>query len=118
MPKILWYHYIVLNINDRATVSLWMTIYIYYMVVSVTLGFMLHAFIRQSERFSKQDQLIWLIFLFWWCWKGDFVCVYLNVSVFMYVLLYICTYKGMHLYIYTFISAVCWWEGMKERKRV
>ena len=41
------------------------------MVVSVTLDFMLYTFIRQSEKFSKKDRLIWLIFGL----KGDFVCM-------------------------------------------
>ena len=46
------------------------------MVVSVTLGFMLYAFIKQSERLKKQKkQLIWSIF----CVGGDgregFVCI-------------------------------------------
>ena len=47
------------------------------MVMSVTLSFMLYAFVRQSERFSKNDRLIWLIFYL----KRDFVRVYMCLSL-------------------------------------
>ena len=37
------------------------------MVECMTRDFMLYAFVRQSERFSKTDRLIWLIFCFRFC---------------------------------------------------
>ena len=52
------------------------------MVVSVTLGFLLNAFVRQSEGFSKKKKKekkrpIYMVnFLF----EGDFVCVYVCLS--------------------------------------
>ena len=45
------------------------------MVVSVTLDFMLYAFVKQSEGF-KNVWLLWLTFYL----KGDFVCVYVFLS--------------------------------------
>ena len=33
------------------------------MAVSVTLGLMLYAFVRQSEKFSKKDRLLWIVFV-------------------------------------------------------
>ena len=47
--QMLQYYQIVLNINDRAYIYIYyIYIYIYYVVVSVTRGFMLYAFIRQT----------------------------------------------------------------------
>ena len=47
------------------------------MVVSVTLSFMLYAFIR-VKGFQKRP--INMVILFWLCWKEDFVCVYMCQS--------------------------------------
>ena len=73
----------------------------------MTLGFMLNTFVRQSERFSKKEQLIWLIF----CLKEDFLCAYvcvlLNVSMFVYALslahTYICIFAYVVAWIFTYI---------------
>ena len=50
------------------------------MVVSVALNFILYAFLRQSEGFSKRDRLIWYIFGF----KSDFVYVYMCLSLYVF----------------------------------
>ena len=71
-------------------------------------------------------------FLCWWCWKVDFVCVYICLSLCVfecysvcvcavtraYIYMYICAYNCMHLNIYTHISAVCSWEVVSQRKRM
>ena len=71
-------------------------IYIYYMVLSVTLSFMQSAIVGQSEGLLKK-RLIWLILV------GEvgvicvcsYICVLLNVSMFVYVPSLVCTYVGI-----------------------
>ena len=43
------------------------------MVVSVTQGFMIYAFIRKSLKAFKNDRLTWLFFFF----ENEFVFVYM-----------------------------------------
>ena len=51
--QMLQYYQIVLNIYDCAYIYIY--IYIYYMLVSVTLGFMLSAFVREKVLEKKTD---------------------------------------------------------------
>ena len=88
-------------------------IYIYYMMLSVTLDFMLYTFI--SERFSKKDRLIWLIFLFWVCWKGGLMryeclrlgafeceCIWAVAGAYTYTMPW---YAQIFVYMYTRVTA-------------
>ena len=71
-------------------------IYILYcMVVSVTLGFMLYAFVR--VKVFKKDRLIWLIFLLK---KGGCLCMCSCSHVHIYVYLHIYKHASLHLNTY------------------
>ena len=60
--------------------TIYIYIYIYYMVVSVTLGFMHFAFVREGEVFFlKKDRLIWLIFVR----ITGVTCVYVCLSLYI-----------------------------------
>ena len=66
------------------------------MIVSVTLGFMHFAFIRQSEGFQK-NRLLWLIL----CSKsGSYLCVCVPkfVCYLMLVCLCMCCCLSIHIY--------------------
>ena len=93
-------------------------------MVSVPLGFMLYAFIRQSEKLKKIDRSIWLIFCVLVVLEERFVTVYDCLSLCAFECLYVCVYivarayiytyiwayNSMHVYIYTHISAG-WGKG-------
>ena len=54
--EILQYYKMVLHINDRAFIHT--EIYIYTMLVSVTLGFMVNAFVRQSDEILQYYKMV------------------------------------------------------------
>ena len=69
------------------------------LIFMVTQVFVLYAFVRQAERFSKKDRLIWLIF----CLKEDFVCVYVCLSLCAFEYLYVRACVIACVYIYAYI---------------
>ena len=102
--------------SQSVCLSVSLSIYIYYMVVSVTLGFMLSTFVRMKV-FKKNTELYGKFLV----WSGALfactcahVCVLLNITVFVYVLwlahtyIHISAYDHPDLNIYTHIFGVCW----------
>ena len=65
-------------------IYIYIYIYIYYRVVSVTLCFILYAFIRQSERFSKKKTINMVNFFVLVVLEGGF-CLCVCVPKFMYI---------------------------------
>ena len=78
---------------------------------------MLFTFIRQKG-FQKQVDWYSQFFGFMsfegeFClhvWAHKFVCVWMSLCL----CIHIHAYNDMHLYIYTHISAICWWEGVRQ----